>query len=370
MKKSSISVLLTLCTFACSGCQSMKALNLEKDTSLPFLLTQEERDIMYYASLAPNAHNSQPWVLRYHNSSQTFTLVFDKDRALPHTDPTGRESYISLGAFLENFSQAANAFGFQADVEIKATPPTTEEIARIRLTRLESVPTQNSVARLGLMEQRHTDKRPYDAAPIPNAAIQDLLERHKPYLAYYAKDTPEYMYLSDRAVRAMQTQSEDQGKRDELASWLRFSNEEASAARDGLPAEQLGMTGMKKFFYYMLYDREKTRGDAFARESVRLLAEQVPHSAGFFVITGGDTLPEYVRAGMHLEAFWLDAVAAGISIHPLSQMLEEQPYMGEVQNALGLPLPPQMILRAGILADYGKNHKIRRNVADFVQVVE
>lgn len=370
MKKLYIGSLLALCVLVCFGCQNIKALHLEKDTSLPFTLSKEERDILYYASLAPNAHNSQPWALYYHQGSQTFTLVLDKGKALPHTDPTNRESYISLGAFLENFTQVASASGFRADMEIKATPSAPEEIARIRLTRLESAPTTDTVARLALMEQRHTDKRPYADVPIPHAAIQDLLDRHKPYLSYYPKGTQGYLYLSDRAVRAMQTQSEDQSKRDELASWLRFSNEEARAARDGLPAEQLSMTGMKKFFYYLLYSREKTRGDAFARESVLQVAEQVDNCAGFFVITGGDTLPEYVRAGMQLEALWLDAVAAGISIHPLSQMLEEEPYKGEVQNALELALPPQMVLRAGVLADYGKNHKIRRNIADFVQAVE
>lgn len=183
--------------------------------------------------------SNQPWALHYQQGSQTFTLIFDKGKALPHTNPTNRESYISLGAFLENFTQAASAFGFHAYMEIKATPLAPEEIAQIRLTRLKSVPTKDAVARLALMEQRHTDKRPYADTPIPHAAIQDLLARHKPYLSYYAKGTPGYLYLSDKAMRAMQTQSENQSKRDELAFWLRFSNNDSRHPNQNLPTRFL-----------------------------------------------------------------------------------------------------------------------------------
>lgn len=365
MKKAHmLMAVLSVSAMFCNGCQSTRALHPERDTSLPFDLGQEERTVLYYAALAPNAHNSQPWRLRYRQDTETFTLFFDQARALPHTDPAHRESYISLGAFLENFQQAATALGFHTAMEVMAAPSAGEEIARIRLIRREPAP--DAAARLARMERRHTDKRPYADTPIPQAAVADLLKRHTPYLTYYAKGSPGYLYLADKAVQAMRVQSDNRNKRDELAAWLRFSDKEALAARDGLPAEQLGLTGLKKFFYYLLYDREKARGDAFARESAAQTAEQVAHCAGFFVITGGDAPPDHIRAGMNLEAFWLDAVAAGISIHPLSQMLEEEPYASALRNDLGLALPPQMILRAGIAAPYGKNHGIRRHIADFV----
>ncbi len=50
----------------------------------------------------------------------------------------------------------------------------------------------------------------------------------------------------------------------------------------------------------------------------------------------------------------------------MSQMLEEAPYLDEIQDKLGLDKPVQMILRTGLVDDYGKNHKIRRDIKDFV----
>lgn len=373
MKKSVACTLMAVSTLVCSGCQSPGRLPMEKNTSLPFALQQEQRDILYYASLAPNAHNSQPWRIRYHKDTQLFTLIFDTRRALPQTDPTHRESYISLGAFLENLRQAANALGFSTDIEITAKPALSsspDEVAQIQILPQPSPAEHKPKAILTRIEQRHTDKRPYASTPISAELIQDLLKKHAPYLTYYAAGSDGFRYISSTAIRAMQTQADDQGKRDELALWLRFSNKEASATRDGLPAEQLGITGIRKFFYYLFCDREMARGDAFAKESVSQVEEQVTHCAGFFALSGDDTAPDYIRTGMNLEAFWLDAVAAGISLQPLSQILEEEPYKNHVMGELGLPLPPQMILRAGILDDYGTNHKIRRNIEDFVHNAE
>ncbi|WP_125368314.1 hypothetical protein [Citrobacter farmeri] len=84
----------------------------------------------------------------------------------------------------------------------------------------------------------------------------------------------------------MKTQGEHEGKRRELPQWIRFSNTEARQARDGLPAEQLGMKGPLKAAFYTFYNRQDTTTPSFARESVKLTEQQVGSAAGFFVITG------------------------------------------------------------------------------------
>ncbi|MFQ7390262.1 MAG: hypothetical protein ACLRP3_23470 [Escherichia sp.] len=51
--------------------------------------------------------------------------------------------------------------------------------------------------------------------------------------------------------------------------------------KDGLPAEQLGITGIKKLLYYSFFDRQKAQGEAFAAESISKTASSVAQSAGF-----------------------------------------------------------------------------------------
>lgn len=381
MKKTLI-VIALLCVLAATAVsgyiyQTARPLRLEKSLALPFQLSDEERSILYYASLAPNAHNAQPWQLRHHRrdsaTTQTFTLTFDERRSLPHTDPVNREAYLSLGAFLEDFRQASLAFGFRPEIEVLSQPANKDEIARIRLTRQESASpasAANRITPLALIERRHTDKRPYGDAPIAPQIIARLLEQHQPYLSYYAKGTPEFAILAENSLKFMQTHAKEPQKRNELALWLRFSNEEAQATRDGLPAEGLGISGIQKFLYYFLYNREKTRGEAFAQDATKKAANQINHSAGFFVISGNNSPPDHIRTGMSLEAFWLDAVASGISMQPVSQALGEEGYRKHLMETLNLPQLPQLVLRAGILADYGENQKIRRNIGDFVSSAE
>ena len=58
---------------------------------------------------------------------------------------------------------------------------------------------------------------------------------------------------------------------------------------------------------------------------------------------------------MNLQAFWLDAVRYGISVQPVSQMLEDKAFLvNSWRKTLGLNQPPQMILRAGYVDDYGE----------------
>lgn len=88
---------------------------------------------------------------------------------------------------------------------------------------------------------------------------------------------------------------------------------------------------MRKGFYYLFYDRDAARSKEFALQAVAQTQGQVEHCSGFFVLTGGTTLPELLHTGMALEAFWLDAVAEGIALHPLSQMLEERPFRDNIR---------------------------------------
>lgn len=89
-----------------------------------------------------------------------------------------------------------------------------------------------------------------------------------------------------------------------------------------------------------------------------------------FCHNGAGDFQGIIRAGMHFERFWLDAVELGISLHPMSQILEEKPFSDDVMKALNLNAPVQMIVRAGITSNYGENNGIRRNISRFTSIDE
>src|SRR5689334_13415629 len=70
---------------------------------------QQVVDLARAAHLAPSVHNSQPWRLRGRDDG--LDLYEDTSRALPGTDPNGRERLISCGAALRNAEVAMARLG-------------------------------------------------------------------------------------------------------------------------------------------------------------------------------------------------------------------------------------------------------------------
>jgi len=77
-----------------AGCASSQGL-IPKDTETSFPLSPDLREVLYYASLAPNGHNTQPWKLGISADEKVLRLYIDSSRLLPAADPEGRESLIS-----------------------------------------------------------------------------------------------------------------------------------------------------------------------------------------------------------------------------------------------------------------------------------
>ena len=66
--------------------------------------------MLYHASLAPSGHNAQPWRVRVRTPDR-WQLGVDPARRLTAVDPHDREAMLSLGAFLENLTQAGQHLG-------------------------------------------------------------------------------------------------------------------------------------------------------------------------------------------------------------------------------------------------------------------
>lgn len=70
-----------------------------------------------YALLAPNPHNLQPWIVDLRQADQ-LSLQYDTARALPMTDPFGRQLLIGCGCFLELLELAVKEQGINVDTRL------------------------------------------------------------------------------------------------------------------------------------------------------------------------------------------------------------------------------------------------------------
>ena len=290
------------------------------------------RRIVDLARWAPSVHNTQPW--RWRSTGTTLELWADRERALPASDPTGRNLVISCGSALHYTVVAAQGLGSATDVELLPDGPASDLMARIRLT--PSPPTPDAVAQLDLLRQRHTDRRRFTSWPVPEENLEHLAETGRKWGAAVLSVTEKELRaeIEELLEEARRRQQGDPRIADETESWIDHG------ATDGVPTESLpsehGVRG----------ERPNRFGSGLLPDSV----EQIIHGTdGLLVIsTEDDSAWSWLRAGSALSALWLRATAHALSVVPLSQLPEVDRTRSALETLLLRPARvPQLLVRVG-----------------------
>ena len=222
--------------------------------------------------------------------------------------------------------------------------------------------------KLSLIDKRHTDKSAYSSDKIQQETASAILNKYSD-LSLYQNSDENFDYIKRISMDAVTVQSANQAYRDELAEWMRFSDKEAESKLDGITADMIGLKGIVKTFYYWTTTRKSAKGDKFAQQGIDTAKKQLNNCGAFAIITGGNTFEELINTGRKTQAFWFDCAENNIAVQPFSAALETQPFCSSIQNDLGVTAPVQMILRLGYVDEYGTNCGLRRNLSDYIEVV-
>jgi hypothetical protein len=113
-------------------------------------LSTKIRSILEAARFAPSVHNSQPWIVKQEGA--TLHISIDPEKSIKYGDPTGRETIISLGIFVETICCVAEEQGLLAkDIEFKNNQ------ALIHFSKASSV-LRNQSLYSTLLKTRCTDR--------------------------------------------------------------------------------------------------------------------------------------------------------------------------------------------------------------------
>lgn len=358
-----------------SGCSGVKRNDLpqfngEKESIKGF--EKDELEILYLASLAPSGHNTQPWIVKIVEPKH-WVIGSDKKRWLPAVDPENRELLLSIGAFVENLVLAAGTFGYSVDIKILAKNSLDSEIVDIRLEKgktvdfpIEKIKKRRTV-RSGYTDQKiktedlkYITKHDAKSCMVPNAP--------SPHSFYFPNNSPQGKYLQEGTIEANRKQAFRDSAQEELANWIRWSNKEAKQNRNGLTPESMEIKGMGGLFVRNFYNRLSVLKKSFREQTVDIVAKQVKICGGWLVVTSQDssisTLIEYGRVW---ENMLLKIREKMIAVHPMTQMLEEEPWKKRIAKELGLNGEVQWILRIGYLKSYPDPVSLRMPVSWFVQ---
>jgi hypothetical protein len=346
-----------------AGCSSAYPAAAVQAWQAPDDTTDLRRWMLAHGLLAPNPHNRQPWRADLRREAE-ITLVCDGERLLPETDPFGRQILIGCGAFIELAVIAAAERGHRVTVAPfpEGEPAGGHLFGEHAVARL-SVVGDATLERDPLFAQirrRHTHKGVFDNSREVPASVRQRLQETATNATLRSGfvTEPEAMAGLRRITRdAFETEMLTPRTYLESARLMRIGPGEVAANRDGIALMDRVirvMAGVGAFDRFEVLQRgSSNHGHAMAR-----WAPFETGSGYFWIASRGNSRAAQLDAGRAYVRAHLQATAAGVDMHPLSQALQEfaevRPQYNALRRQLGIAdasVTVQMLARVGYGAE-------------------
>jgi hypothetical protein len=313
------------------------------------------RRALSYAVLAPNPHNRQPWVAELSVDGE-ITLFCDLDRRLPHTDPCDRQITIGLGCFLELLAQAAAQQGWRTDISVfpdgEPQPRLDERpVARVRFVRDPTTPSEPLFAHV---LSRRSNKELYDISKqVSSESLATISAAARTYAVGHTNDPARVGELRTRAWAAMETELTTYSTMKESVELMRIGRAEIEANPDGIDLSGPFIEGLATFGLLRRHDLLDPNSSAFRQQIPVIKAPFDTAMAFIWLTTPGNSRHQQIGAGRDYVRLNLAATGLGISMHPLSQSLQEfdemRLHFSSMRKTLGIAAHEtlQMFVRLG-----------------------
>ncbi|GHE44501.1 hypothetical protein [Streptomyces capitiformicae] len=298
--------------------------------STPIYPLDRLRRVADAAARAANAHNTQPWDLRYRPDH--VEVGWRAEYALGPSDPSHRDLRLSLGTYIESLllcaAEAGMALRFEPDYDATAArvgrivpgqwlEPSTRSVADVearRVWRGAWTPQQVPPAVIG-RSLKTAEESGFRVAVVPTDAARPLLVRA-------------YHWFFGHAGIAR-----------ELLAWARLSPRHPDYQRDGLNDVMLVLNkaeaaAMRMFFAPVVYRALRPLG--LVRLLTTLSSSATSGDGVVMVILGkGNDPASEVEAGRLVTRLWLDLFRDGIYVHPQSHVIDCPDTVGDLTRVCG-----------------------------------
>jgi hypothetical protein len=273
------------------------------------------------ATLAPNPHNSQPWLFRV--SSGRIDLFADASRDIGAIDPYKREKYIGLGAALENLVIAAAATGYRATVTLMPDGAHTDHAARIELSPM----SKRNTFLAAQIAQRHTNRYAFvGGKDVPAGALTAMTaladaETGAARVVWFSSKR-QRAELSSLLVAATEAIIRDPDQSRSDYAWLRQTWDQIQRQRDGITIDAAGLPELTETLAKLLPAQSRQ-----ATDDAWLTATRDRHTktaAAYGIVAVRDAADDRQRfaGGRLLERVHLWASGSGIALQHMNQLTE------------------------------------------------
>jgi hypothetical protein len=315
-----------------------EAISQESGQVLP--ASPDSLEFIRYATLAPNGHNTQPWLFRA--TAGAIEILPDFSRATPVVDPDNHHLFASLGCAAENLVIAAQARGRAGELAFTGSPSNT---IRIDIAQASSLANAGTSHLLEAIVRRQSTRVPFDGRQAP----PDVLAR----LEAASRVTGVELHLLtgnkmeavlELLIAGNSRQMDNPAFIAELRHWLRFNPRAAARTRDGLYSACSNNPVLPTWLGSIMFKV------AFSKEGEnRKYVEQVRTSSGIAVfVAPTNDQAGWVAAGRSCQRFALQAVADGLKTSFINQPTEDLKARKELQTLLGIgSRRPNLVMRFG-----------------------
>jgi nitroreductase len=311
------------------------------------------REFVRYATLAANSHNTQPW--RFRLLPGVIVIEPDAARRTPVVDPDDHHLWASLGCAVENLVQAAAAFGRAAEVELAGE----RIVVRLAPTAARRSPLPDAIV------ARQCTRSSYDGSRVDPAQLRTLQAATEApgVRLLMIDDAMRREQLTGYVAQGVQAQMQDPRFVTELKAWIRFSDAETLATRDGLAARSSGNPALPRWLGSLMFGFVATP----AGERDRYVA-QLRSSSGVAVFVSERTGPEaFVAVGRAYQRFALQATALGLRNAFVNPPVEVPALREQLARWLGLD--PASGARPSFIVRYGRAAAMPRSLRRPVDAV-
>jgi tRNA A37 threonylcarbamoyladenosine dehydratase/nitroreductase len=279
---------------------------------------QAIRWLVAMGTLAPSAHNAQPWRFRFHDGR--LECWHDPQRDLPNLDFEGGATALAFGALCETVEIAARHIGWSATTLAYPSPGTPALVASIGF---DPRPPTTDVL-FPLIDKRVTNRRFGSGEPLEASVVRALeVAAASGQCRLQLKSGPaslgEIAALVGAGDRICILNS---AIHHDAMHGYRWSRESVEALRDGLDVNVMEMSrsdlaGLSVISQWRVAEFLGQLGGGRALETLGAKTIASASAVGLLSIQGTDRTA-YFAAGRAVQRLWLTATSRGVALHPMT----------------------------------------------------
>ena len=289
--------------------------------------------LLQFAILAPSTHNSQPWTFNVGDS--WCSLCIDEQRALREADPSKRDLFLSLGAFLEHLRSLGKSLGMLESIDYMSK--NCVATVYFKNTHFQNIPEEFLTITKAIVN-RINARGVFEEKKLPEELLERLsnLEIEEGYGVRFVIDATGRIAIADLTKYAIRMFQKRSPFRRELAGWLRFHNGKRGDGFAVIP---------RPFSYLLpLVVRMFDMGGVLS-----ILNKKTILSAPVLCIIGSadDDTSAWLRTGMLLERIFLIASGYGVRHSIFAAAVEDEGSRKELKEMFTLAMWPQLVFALG-----------------------